>query len=321
MKVLVVADNLSTFNTKHDCTYIMLQKLAHYGHTIYTCETKHIHQNNDGVFVDAYPTDIALNQLTNWYQQLNSENLSILDFNLILMRTDPPYDLEYIYATYLLEYASTKGISVMNSPSALRQNSEKLSIFKYPQYITPTCVTKDKDVMQQFIKQHGGSILKPLDLMSGRGIFYIDEKATNLSAALELFRLNNNDKPCTLMIQKRIAEIANGDKRILIIGDSIIPYCLTRRINPEKDNVRSNIGAGGTYTIDKLSDKDVEIATAIQADLKKQNIFMAGIDVIGEYLTEINITSPGGFQEITGSGLIDVGEIWYNETIKAINSL
>ncbi len=318
MKVLVVSDNLSTFNTKNDCTYIMLQKLAHYGHVIYTCETHHMHKNNDGVFINAYPTEIALKERTNWYKQHPQENLSILEFSLILMRTDPPYDMEYIYATQLLQYASDNNISVMNNPYALRQNSEKLSIFKYPQYIAPTCVTKDKKIIRDFIKQNGVSILKPLDLMSGRGIFYIDENSTNLNAALELFMTNNNDKSCTLMIQKCIPEIINGDKRILIIGDTIIPYALTRRINPEKDNVRSNIGAGGNYTIDKLSDKDLEIANAVKTDLQKQNIFMAGLDIIGEYLTEINITSPGGFQEITDSGFIDVGEIWYNETIKAV---
>jgi len=319
MKILVIADSLETFRIHQDCTYIMMQKLSKNKHSIYTAQNSDLYLDNSGLYVNTNLTDVfepkVENNITSWYNCSKKIIMNVLEFDAVLMRTDPPYDMEYLYGTHLLEYAHEKGVVVINSPHSLRQFPEKTSIFNYPEHIAPTCISKDKQVLKNFINEHGACILKPLDFMSGYGVVYIDEKGTNLGSLIDLFASGNNHKPRTLMIQKFLPSINEGDKRILIINNTIVPYRLTRLLAPEIDAIRSNIGVSGKYSIDELSASDLSIAKVVQENMKKNGIFIVGLDIIGESITEINITSPGGFQEITGSGLVDVGEIWYNEFI------
>jgi glutathione synthase len=323
IKVLMVADPLQGFNTYSDSSYLMLQKLAEHQHTIYTCETKHLYMNNDGVFAQAFNTIIhnaqTISEKQAWFtQQTPAQHLSLAEFDCILMRTDPPYNMEYIYATHILTQATNLGVCVMNHPHALREHSEKLTIFNYPEYITKTCVTKDVGVMQEFIRMHGPCILKPLDLMAGFAIFYIDEKATNLKAHIELFTISNQGKPCTLMLQKYIPDIIYGDKRVMIIGDTIVPYTVTRLLDPESDAIRTNLRLNDSHSIEPITPKELEIAQCVQKNMQANNIFFAGLDIIGNYLTEINITSPTGFPSIMRSKKYPVLDIWYQELIKYI---
>ncbi len=321
IKILMVADPLQGFNTYSDSSYLMLQKLAEHQHLIYTCETKHLYVNHTGAFAQALPTIIHRNNNGDkqaWFTQNSPQNLPLNEFDCILMRTDPPYNMEYIYATHILSQAADIGVCVMNDPRALRENSEKLSIFNYPQYITATCVTKDVNIMQKFIATHGPCILKPLDLMAGYAVFYIDEKATNLKAHIELFTISNQGKPCTLMLQKFIPDIIHGDKRVMIIGDTIVPYTVTRLLDPSSDAVRTNLRLNDSHRIEHITDKELEIATCIQKNMQANNIFFAGLDIIGGYLTEINITSPTGFPSIMRSQKYPVLDVWYKNTMQYI---
>jgi len=213
----------------------------------------------------------------------------------VLMRKDPPFDMEYVYSTYLLELAEAQGACVINRPRAIRDWNEKMGVARFPQFAPPTLVTRRDPLIRQFIAKHRDVILKPLDGMGGASIFRVRRADPNLNVIIETVTQYGRR---TVMAQRFIPEIRSGDKRVLLIGGAPVPYCLARI--PKPGETRGNLAAGAKGVTRKLTKRDREIANAIGPALAKEGLLLVGLDVIGDYLTEVNVTSPTCFQEITG---------------------
>jgi glutathione synthase len=227
------------------------------------------------------------------------------DFDAILMRKDPPFDSEYFYATHLLEQAERDGARVFNKPGALRDHPEKLAIMEFPQFIGPTLVTRDEADIKRFHAEHQDIILKPLDGMGGMGIFRVGPDGMNLGSITETL---NRHGAQSLMVQKFLPEIVDGDKRVLVIGGKPVPFCLARI--PQGSEVRGNLAAGGKGVARPISARDREIAEALGPVLAARGLLLVGLDVIGDCLTEINVTSPTCFQEIFDQTGCDVAALF-----------
>jgi glutathione synthase len=305
MKLLFVADPLESFKIYKDTTFVMMREAQQRGHSISACEPKDIMWQRGGP-VTAFVRDILLTgQSPDWFaaqQQAPSEHPAALkDFDAVVMRKDPPFDSEFFYATHLLEQAEREGARVFNKPRALRDHPEKLAILEFPQFIGPTLVTRDAQDIRRFHAEHQDIILKPLDGMGGMGIFRVKSDGLNLGAIIETL---NKEGAETVMVQKFLPAIAQGDKRVLVIDGQPVPYCLARI--PQGGEVRGNLAAGGKGVAQPLTARDREIAETIGPVLAQRGLLLIGLDVIGEHLTEINVTSPTCFQEIFDQTGFDV---------------
>jgi glutathione synthase len=228
-----------------------------------------------------------------WYRAATPQTSLLNSFDAVMMRKDPPFDMEYLYSTYLLELAQGSGASVFNDPRALRDHNEKLAVAKFPEFTAPTLVTRNGDLIREFLDEHGDVILKPLDAMGGASIFRVRPDDANLSVIIETMTAFGRR---TTMAQRYVPEIVNGDKRILLIDGKPAPYSLARI--PKSGETRGNLAAGATGITKPLSERDREIAAAIGPKLAAEGLLLVGLDVIGDYLTEINVTSPTCMQEI-----------------------
>ena len=309
MKLLFVADPLESFKVYKDTTFAMMREAQQRGHTLSACEPKDISWQR-GMPVTACVRDITLTgQAVDWFTaapQTPAERLQALkDFDAVVMRKDPPFDSEYFYTTHLLVQAEREGARVFIKPRALLDHPEKLAILDWPQFIGPTLVTRDAQDIKQFHAEHKDIILKPLDGMGGMGIFRVKEDGLNLGAIIETL---NQDGAQTVMVQKFLPAIEHGDKRILVIGGKPVPYCLARI--PQGGEVRGNLAVGGKGVAQALSARDREIAEAIGPVLAERGLLLIGLDVIGDCLTEINVTSPTCFQEITDQTGFDVAAMF-----------
>ncbi len=297
MHILFIADPLESFKIYKDSTFAMMRAAAERGHTLSACEPKDIMWQSGG-FVTAYVRDISLTgQQDVWFtakQEKPNERAALLkDFDAVIMRKDPPFDSEYFYATHLLEQAEREGAKVFNKARSLRDHPEKLAIMEFPQFVSPTLVTRDASDIKRFHAEHHDIILKPLDGMGGAGIFRVKADGLNLGGIIETL---NKDGAQTVMVQKFIPAIEQGDKRILVINGAPVPYSLARI--PQGGEVRGNLAAGGKGVAQPLTAQDRAIADYIGPILAARGLFLIGLDVIGEQLTEINVTSPTCFQEI-----------------------
>jgi len=258
------------------------------------CEPQDITWQRGGR-VRAHVREIALTgDVRDWFSAGEPLAADLADVGAVLMRKDPPFDSEYFYATHLLEQAEREGARVFNKPRALRDHPEKLAILEFPQFIAPTLVTRDEGDVKRFHVEHRDIILKPLDGMGGMGIFRVGADGLNLGSITETL---NRGGAQTVMVQKYLPEIAQGDKRILVIGGVPVPYSLARI--PQGSEIRGNLAAGGKGVAQPLSTRDREIAEALGPVLAARGLLLVGLDVIGGCLTEINVTSPTCFQEIT----------------------
>jgi glutathione synthase len=305
MHILFVADPLESFKIYKDTTFSMMREAQSRGHRISACEPKDIMWQRGGV-VTAFVRDITLTGEPDvWFTAAQSHPderpQALKDFDAVVMRKDPPFDSEFFYATHLLEQAEREGAKVFNKPRALRDHPEKLAILEFPQFIGPTLVTRDADDVRRFHAEHRDIILKPLDGMGGMGIFRVKDDGLNLGGIIETL---NKDGAQTLMVQKFLPAIAQGDKRVLVIGGKPVPYCLARI--PQGGEVRGNLAAGGKGVAQALSDSDRAIAEALGPLLAARGLLLVGLDIIGDSLTEINVTSPTCFQEITDQTGFDV---------------
>ncbi len=293
MQLLFIADPLESFKTYKDTTFAMMREAQARGHAISACLPQDVVWSQ-GAPVRARVRDIALTgQADAWFVVQQERERVLAGFDAVLMRKDPPFDSEYFYATHLLEQAEREGARVFNRPRALRDHPEKLAIMEFAQFIGPTLVTRDARDIQRFHAEHRDIILKPLDGMGGMGIFRVGANGLNLGSITETL---NRGGAQSVMVQKFIPEITQGDKRILIIAGQPVPYCLARI--PQGDEVRGNLAAGGKGVAQALSARDRDIAQAIGAVLHARGLLLVGLDVIGDYVTEINVTSPTCFQEI-----------------------
>ena len=293
MNILFVADPLESFKIHKDTTFAMMREAQRRGHAIAACEPQDVMWRR-GTPVTAHVRDIVLTGDANlWFAEQGRRAAPLKDFGAILMRKDPPFDSEYFYATHLLQQAEREGARVFNKPGALRDHPEKLAIMEFPQFIGPTLVTRDEADIRHFHAVHGDIILKPLDGMGGMGIFRVGPDGLNLGSITETL---NRHGAQSLMVQKFLPEIAQGDKRVLLIGGKPVPFCLARI--PQGSEVRGNLAAGGKGVARPISGRDREIAEALGPILHSRGLLLVGLDVIGDCLTEINVTSPTCFQEI-----------------------
>jgi glutathione synthase len=305
MKLLFVADPLHTFKIYKDTTFAMMREAQRRGHTVYACEPQDI------TWVSGSQVSAPLRQIQltgapeRWFEEVARQDQALHTMDAIVMRKDPPFDSEYFYATHLLEQAEREGARVFNKPRALRDHPEKLAILEFANFISPTLVTRDAQAIRAFHAEHRDIILKPLDGMGGMGIFRVKDDALNLGGIIETL---NRDGAQTVMVQKFIPAIAQGDKRVLVIGGKPVPYCLARI--PQGGEVRGNLAAGGKGVAQALSARDREIAEALGPTLFARGLLLVGLDVIGDCLTEVNVTSPTCFQEITDQTGCDVAQLF-----------
>jgi glutathione synthase len=312
MQIAFLADPLDSFKIYKDSTYAMMAETARRGHTVYAFEQKDL--AFEGGTVVANVARITLTgDPQQWYSAEAPVAMPLAQFDAILLRKDPPFDMEYIYTTYLLELAEAQGVRVFNKPSAVRDHNEKLAITQFPELITPTLVSRDDARLRAFHQQYQDIILKPLDGMGGIGIFRVKADGLNLGSIIETLTKNGRR---TIMAQRFIPEIVKGDKRILLIGDQVVPYCLARI--PQGSEVRGNLAAGGVGVAQPISERDREIAQTLAPVLSKRGLLLVGLDVIGDYMTEINITSPTCFQEITQQTGFDVAGMFIDALEKTI---
>jgi glutathione synthase len=237
-----------------------------------------------------------------WVETIAAVDTPLQAFGAVLMRKDPPFDMEYVYATHMLEYAQTQGAKVFNSGAAIRNHPEKLAITEFAEFTAPTLVSRDMARIKAFHAEHRDVIVKPLDGMGGTGVFRLAPNEANRNAILETL---THDGTRTIMAQRYIPEITQGDKRILIIGGQAVPYCLARI--PLAGETRGNLAAGGRGVAQPLSDRDAYIARQVGPELAQRGLLLVGLDVIGDYVTEVNVTSPTCFVEITEQTGFDVG--------------
>ena len=293
MKIAFVADPLDTFKIAKDSTFAMMTEAASRGHELYAFG--HGDLLFDGHEVKAGVSHITLTgKSDDWYQQQAPVLRSLNEFDAVVERTDPPFDMEYVYATYMLERAQDNGARVFNRPGAIRSHNEKFAITGFTQFIAPTLVTSDMARIRAFHEQHKDIILKPLDGMGGAGILRIAADGLNLGSAIEMLTHHGER---TIMAQRYIPEIVKGDRRVLVIAGKVVPYCLARV--PQAGEVRGNLAAGGMGVAMPISEREREIAETLGPILFERGLLLVGLDVIGNYLTEINVTSPTCFQEIT----------------------
>ncbi len=306
MNILFIADPLASFKIYKDTTFAMMREAQKRGHQIFTCEPHHLVWQS-GQAVNAQVQQVRLTgQQDAWFEVHGVyADRALHSFDAVLMRKDPPFDSEYFYATHLLEQAEREGAKVFNKPSALRNHPEKLAILEFAQFISPTLVTRDAQAIRAFHAVHHDIILKPLDGMGGMGIFRVKDDALNLGAIIETL---NCEGAQTVMVQKFLPAIAQGDKRVLVIGGKVVPFCLARI--PQGGEVRGNLAAGGKGVAQAISARDQEIANAIGPVLAQRGLLLIGLDVIGDNLTEINVTSPTCFQEIFDQTGCDVAALF-----------
>jgi len=293
MKFAFLADPLDHFKTYKDTTYAMMAEASRRGHAIYAFQQKDMAFQSGKVIANVERITLT-GEADDWYRADAAVPMHLDEFDAVLVRKDPPFNMEYIYLTYLLEVAETQGARVFNRPKAIRSHNEKLAIAQFPQFTAPTLVTSDGARVRAFHREHRNIILKPLDGMGGAGIFRVKEDGMNLGSIVETLTANGAH---TIMVQRFIPEIDQGDKRVLLIGGEVVPYCLARI--PQGGEVRGNLAAGGLGVARPLSERDREIGETLAPVLLKRGLLLVGLDVIGDCLTEINVTSPTCFQEIT----------------------
>ncbi len=318
MKLLFVADPLDHFKTYKDSTYAMMREAAARGHTLAACEPRQLSWQSGGR-VTALARDIRLTGQvgdagTPWYVADDAAPVALADVDAVLMRKDPPFDAEYIYATHLLEQAEREGARVINTPQSLRDHPEKLAVMEFPQFVTPTLVTRDAEDIRRFHAEHREIILKPLDGMGGMGIFRVGPDGLNLGSITETLNAHGER---TVMVQRFIPEIVAGDKRVLIIDGEPVPYVLARI--PQGSEIRGNLAAGGKGVAQPLNERDRDIAREIGRVLSPRGLLLIGLDIIGDRVTEINVTSPTCFQEIEQQTGFNVAQVFVDALEQRLN--
>lgn len=293
MNLAFILDPLDTLKAYKDSSVAILREAAARDHQLFALRQEDVILRDNQVVGYAKPVRVAADN-ADWFELGHAEATPLNRFDAVVMRKDPPFDTEYLYTTHLLELAQGHGARVFNRPNALRDFNEKLAIARFPQFTVPTLVARRAFHIHEFLAEHGDVILKPLDGMGGAGIFRVRRGDANLNVIVEtLTQLETR----TVMTQRYIPEITRGDKRILLIDGEVVPFALARI--PAEGETRGNLAAGGRGVAQPLSERDREIAQTIAPVLRDLGLFLVGLDVIGDYLTEINVTSPTGFQEIT----------------------
>ena len=293
MKLAFIVDPLHTFKIYKDSTYAMLVEAAARGHDLYALRQEDLLLKRGEVAGVARRIALHAGQ-DDWFSLAPAAESPLSWFDAVVMRKDPPFNMEYVTSTWLLELAVGQGARVFNDPRAIRDHSEKLAIAQFPQFTAPTLVSRLDSQLDAFIDEHRDVVLKPLDGHGGASIFRVRESDPNRNVIIETLTYMGERM---IMAQRYIPEITAGDKRVLLIGGKPVPHSLARI--PREGESRGNLAAGGTGVARPLSDRDREIAATLGPELMRRGLLLVGLDVIGDFLTEVNVTSPTCFQEIT----------------------
>ena len=319
MKIAFVADPLASFKIYKDSTYAIMEAAAARGHALWALEPGDLAWRDGRVMARAFPVTLLSPPRVggvkggDWFEAGGHEWLELKAFDAVLMRKDPPFDQEYLYATYLLELAEAHSARVFNPGRALRDFNEKFSISRFPQFTVPTLVTRQGELIREFLAEQGDIVVKPLNAMGGTAVFRLRPGDANIGVTIETLTAHGTS---TIMAQRFIPEIKGGDKRILLIDGEAVPYCLARI--PAPGETRGNLAAGGTGEARPLTERDWAIALALGPELKKAGLFLVGLDVIGDWLTEINVTSPTCFREIMDQTGFDVAGMFVEALQKTV---
>ncbi|OTG85027.1 glutathione synthase [Acinetobacter sp. ANC 4648] len=292
MRVLVVMDPIENVNLKKDSTMAMLWAASRRGHELGYALQQNLYIDQGKAFGLISPLKV-FEDYNHYYELGEQKKESMADYDVVLMRKDPPFDMNFVYATYILEQAEREGAWIINNPQSLRDCNEKLFATQFPELQVPTLVTSQQSLIREFLKEQVDVIVKPLDGMGGTGIFRLYQDGINIGSTIEMLT-NNGTQP--IMAQRYIPEIVDGDKRILMINGEPVPYCLARI--PQNGEVRGNLAAGGLGEARPLTENDKAIAAKVGPILRAKGLVFVGVDVIGNYVTEINVTSPTCIREI-----------------------
>ena len=312
MNLLFIIDPIDGFKLDKDSSLAMMRQAQARGHAVWVCEVHQLWWQSGGR-VGATVQRLHLQDAADWFRVEETRQQALCEMDAVLMRKDPPFDSEYFYATHILSQAERDGAKVFNQPSALREHPEKLALMEFAQWTTPTLVTRQPEAIRAFHDQHQDIILKPLDGMGGMGIFRVRTDGLNLGSIIETL---NREGTTSVMVQKFVPDIAQGDKRVLVIGGKPVPYALARI--PQGNEVRGNLAAGGKGVAQPLTDRDREIAHAIGPTLAARGLLLVGLDIIGDCLTEVNVTSPTCFREITDQTGFDVAVMFMDALEQAL---
>jgi glutathione synthase len=314
LRFLFVLDPLDSLKAYKDSSVAMMRAAQARGHAVWTTQPALLHWTKNRVDTAALRISLTDND-EDWLRRHETATQALRDFDAVLMRKDPPFDLEYVTSTWFLSAAERDGARVFNSPNAIRDHNEKLSIAEFPKFTVPSVATRDMAALQAFIDEHRDVILKRLEGMGGAGIFRVRHDDPNRNVIVEtVSELGSR----AVMAQRYIPEIAQGDKRVLLLDGQPVPHCLARI--PKPGETRGNLAAGARGVAQPLTPRHREIAAAIGPVLAKRNLLLVGLDVIGDWLTEINVTSPTGFREIQDQTGFDVSGMFLDSLEKKIST-
>ncbi|MEY1660727.1 glutathione synthase [Isoalcanivorax beigongshangi] len=288
----VVMDPIATIKPYKDSTFAMLLEAQRRGWTLHYMEPEHLFVQDGRVHATTQALSVT-DDTSHWFDLGQARTLPLAELDMVLMRQDPPFNNHYLYVTYLLEKAEREGVMVVNRPQSVRDCNEKLFATEFPQCCTPTLVSSRADLLKAFVAEHRDTVLKPLDGMGGSNIFRVEAGSPNLSVIIEVLTEHGRTP---IMAQRYIPEIVQGDKRILMINGEPVPYALARV--PMQGETRGNLAAGGTGEGRPLTERDRWICAQVGPVLREKGLYFVGLDVIGDYLTEINVTSPTCIREL-----------------------
>ena len=301
----VIMDPIAEIATYKDSTFAMLLEAQRRGHEIWYMEPSGLTMHDGVAMGHMQPLEVRDNT-DDWFALGDSQNLELATLDILLMRKDPPFNMDYVYTTYVLDLADNAGVTVVNRPQALRDANEKCFITQFPQCCVPALITRSSAEIREFVSQHGLSVVKPLDGMGGESIFQVQPEDPNLNVILETITDGNRE---LVMVQRYIPEITEGDKRVLVVNGEPVPYALARI--PGAGDFRGNLAKGGTGVGVELSERDRWIVSQVAPELVRRGIMFAGLDVIGDYLTEVNVTSPTCIRELDAQyGLNIAGQLF-----------
>jgi len=306
MQILFVIDPLDSLKAYKDTTVCMMRAAQRRGHTVYACEQSSLAWR-DGAVSAAATRVVLTDNDEDWYRPHTEGRAPLASYGAVLMRKDPPFDLEYITSTWLLSQAEREGARVFNQPGAIRDHNEKLAIAEFAPFVAPTLVTREPERLHAFVDEHRDVVVKRLDVMGGENIFRVRADDPNRNVIMEIMAQGGAR---SVMAQKFIPEIRDGDKRILLIDGKPVPHALARI--PKPGESRGNLAAGGRGVAQPLSARDRAIAQALGPVLAARGLLLVGLDVIGDWLTEVNVTSPTCFREIQDQSGFDVAGMFLN---------
>jgi len=302
MKLGIVMDPIETINFKKDSTLAMMIEAQNKNHELFYMTPDSLYINSGISYAASSKVEVK-NDPLGWFELEEEKLIKLSQLDAILMRQDPPFNSNYIYNTYVLEMASREGVSIFNNPRSLRDCNEKVFATEFPQCCTKHLVTSHKKLLTDFVEEHNDTVIKPLDGMGGASIFRLKKNDPNLNVILETITLHFTQK---VMIQEYIPEIAEGDKRVLIINGEPMSAAIARI--PAQGELRGNLAAGASAVAKSLSDRDMWICREVGPSLVEKGLLLVGLDIIGDYLTEINVTSPTCFKEYKELCDIDVAK-------------